>query len=43
MPRRGFADADDPSAVLTWRLRERLQDAAEAQQDNRPRPWPRSR
>ncbi|MGW6144404.1 MobF family relaxase [Streptomyces sp. NPDC055140] len=38
VPRRGFADADDPSAVLTWRLRERLQDAVEAQQDNRPRP-----
>ncbi|MFE6155825.1 hypothetical protein [Streptomyces sp. NPDC057889] len=38
MPRRGFAEADDPSAVLTWRLRERLKDAAEAQQDNRPRP-----
>ncbi|MFJ5817336.1 MobF family relaxase [Streptomyces sp. NPDC093108] len=38
VPRRGFADADDPSAVLTWRLRERLKDAAEAQQDDRPRP-----
>ncbi|MFE1781574.1 MobF family relaxase [Streptomyces sp. NPDC059506] len=38
VPRRGFGDADDPSAVLTWRLRERLQDAAEAQQDNRHRP-----
>lgn len=38
VPRRGFGDADDPSAVLTWRLRERLQDAAEAQQDDRPRP-----
>ncbi|MFB6984596.1 MobF family relaxase [Streptomyces sp. NPDC056297] len=38
VPRRGFADADDPSAVLTWRLRERLQDAAEAQQDDQPRP-----
>ncbi|MCX4826947.1 relaxase domain-containing protein [Streptomyces sp. NBC_01142] len=38
VPKRGFADADDPSAVLTWRLRERLQDAAEAQQDDRPRP-----
>jgi conjugative relaxase-like TrwC/TraI family protein len=38
VPRRAFADADDPSAVLTWRLRERLQDAAEAQQDDRPRP-----
>ncbi|MEU5196073.1 MobF family relaxase [Streptomyces scabiei] len=38
VPRRGFGDADDPSAVLTWRLRERLQDAAEAQQESRPRP-----
>lgn len=38
VPRRGFADADDPSAVLTWRLRQRLQDAAEAQHDDRPRP-----
>ncbi|OEJ23054.1 hypothetical protein AR457_38330 [Streptomyces agglomeratus] len=38
VPRRGFADADDPAAVLTWRLRERLADAAEAQQDNRHRP-----
>ncbi|MFI1701417.1 MobF family relaxase [Streptomyces bobili] len=38
VPRRGFADADDPSAVLTWRLRERLQDAAEAQQDHHDRP-----
>ncbi|MFF3959672.1 MobF family relaxase [Streptomyces sp. NPDC001890] len=38
VPRRGFADADDPSAVLTWRLRERMQDAAEAQQDDQPRP-----
>ncbi|MFF7858741.1 MobF family relaxase [Streptomyces sp. NPDC007904] len=38
VPRRGFTDADDPSAVLTWRLRERLQDAADAQQDDRPRP-----
>ncbi|WP_440581220.1 MobF family relaxase [Streptomyces sp. PT19] len=38
VPKRGFGDADDPSAVLTWRLRERLRDAAEAQQDNRHRP-----
>ncbi|MER5376301.1 MobF family relaxase [Streptomyces sp. NPDC002553] len=38
VPRRGFADADDPSAVLTWRLRERLKDAAEAQQEDRARP-----
>lgn len=38
VPWRGFADADDPSAVLTWRLRERLKDAAEAQHDDRPRP-----
>lgn len=35
VPRRGFADADDPSAVLTWRLRERLKDAAEAQTQER--------
>ncbi|MFD7861593.1 MobF family relaxase [Streptomyces sp. NPDC059783] len=38
VPRRGFGDADDPSAVLTWRLRERLKDAAEAQKDGRTRP-----
>ncbi|MER7000703.1 MobF family relaxase [Streptomyces sp. NPDC000410] len=38
VPRRGFGDADDPSAVLTWRLREHLADAAEAQQDTRHRP-----
>ncbi|MEI5011954.1 hypothetical protein RB196_35995 [Streptomyces sp. PmtA] len=38
VPRRGLADADDPSAVLTWRLRERLKDAAEAQRHARPRP-----
>lgn len=38
VPRRGFGDADDPSAVLTWRLRERLKDAAEAQQETRDRP-----
>ncbi|MFH8260532.1 MobF family relaxase [Streptomyces roseolus] len=38
VPRRGFGDADDPSAVLTWRLRERLKDAAEAQRDGRSRP-----
>lgn len=38
VPRRGFGDADDPSAVLTWRLRERLADAAEAQQESRRRP-----
>nr|WP_308299338.1 AAA family ATPase [Streptomyces sp. CL12-4] len=38
VPRRGFTDADDPAAVLTWRLRQRLTDAAEAQQDDRPRP-----
>ncbi|CAL9677119.1 hypothetical protein SUDANB105_08022 [Streptomyces sp. enrichment culture] len=38
VPKRGFGDADDPSAVLTWRLRQRLQDATEAQQDNRHRP-----
>ncbi|MFF1680738.1 MobF family relaxase [Streptomyces sp. NPDC058256] len=36
--RRGFSDADDPSAVLTWRLRERLDDAAEAQHEGRHRP-----
>ncbi|MYS33446.1 conjugative relaxase-like TrwC/TraI family protein [Streptomyces sp. KhCrAH-43] len=38
VPRRGFGDADDPSAVLTWRLCERLKDAAEAQQEGRSRP-----
>ncbi|MEV0965513.1 MobF family relaxase [Streptomyces sp. NPDC049910] len=38
VPKHGFAGADDPSAMLTWRLRERLKDAAEAQQDNRHRP-----
>ncbi|MFD6335083.1 MobF family relaxase [Streptomyces niveus] len=38
VPRRGFGDADDPSAVLTWRLRERLKDAAEAQQQSPGRP-----
>ncbi|KOV92852.1 MobF family relaxase, partial [Streptomyces sp. NRRL WC-3723] len=38
VPRRGFGDADDPAAVLTWRLRQRMQDSAEAQQDTRPRP-----
>ncbi|WP_372412241.1 ATP-dependent RecD-like DNA helicase [Streptomyces luteireticuli] len=38
VPERQFADADDPSAVLTWRLRARLKDATEAQQDTRPRP-----
>jgi hypothetical protein len=38
VPRRGFADVDDPAAVLTWWLRERLKDAAEAQHDDRPRP-----
>ncbi|MFJ3658817.1 MobF family relaxase [Streptomyces nigra] len=35
---RGLGDADDPAAVLTWRLRERLKDAAEAQQEGRHRP-----
>ncbi|MFF8618814.1 MobF family relaxase [Streptomyces sp. NPDC015350] len=38
VPRRGFGDADDPAAVLTWRLRERMADAAEAQQESRNRP-----
>ncbi|MFF2205185.1 MobF family relaxase [Streptomyces sp. NPDC058145] len=38
VPARGFTDADDPSALLAWHLRQRLQDAAEAQQDDRPRP-----
>ncbi|MET8680960.1 MobF family relaxase [Streptomyces sp. NPDC004647] len=36
--RRGFGDADDASAVLTWRLRERLADAQEAADSTRPRP-----
>ncbi|MFJ5951418.1 MobF family relaxase [Streptomyces noursei] len=38
VPQRGFGDADDPSAVLTWRLREHLKDSAEAQHDDRHRP-----
>ncbi|MFC5905347.1 MobF family relaxase, partial [Streptomyces zhihengii] len=38
VPQHGFDEADDPAAVLAWRLRHRLQDAAHAQQDNRPRP-----
>ncbi len=38
VPARGFADADDPAALLTWRLRQHLKDATEAQQDDRPRP-----
>ncbi|MEU1707573.1 hypothetical protein ABZ478_19500 [Streptomyces sp. NPDC005706] len=38
VPARGFTDADDPAAVLTWRLRQHLKDAAEAQRDDRPRP-----
>ncbi|MGZ2361686.1 relaxase domain-containing protein [Streptomyces sp. 372A] len=38
VPQRGFGDADDPSAVLTWRLRERLKDATDAQQEDRSRP-----
>ncbi|MGP4004802.1 MobF family relaxase, partial [Streptomyces sp. 8N706] len=36
--RRGFADADDPAAVLTWRLRDRLADATQAADPNRTRP-----
>ncbi|WP_327425337.1 relaxase domain-containing protein [Streptomyces sp. NBC_01707] len=36
--RRGFADADDMAAVLAWRLRERLADAATAQKESRTRP-----
>ncbi|MFE2102634.1 ATP-dependent RecD-like DNA helicase, partial [Streptomyces sp. NPDC059468] len=38
VPRRGFTDADDPSAVLTWRLRKRMADAAEAQAEAPHRP-----
>ncbi|GGT02703.1 hypothetical protein GCM10010254_23770 [Streptomyces chromofuscus] len=38
VPRRGFTHADDPAAVLTWRLRERPRDAAEARRESRPRP-----
>ncbi|MFF7115429.1 MobF family relaxase [Streptomyces albogriseolus] len=38
VPMRGFTDADDPAAVLTWRLRERLKDATTAQQEDRVRP-----
>ncbi|MFF8401717.1 AAA family ATPase [Streptomyces sp. NPDC015684] len=36
VPARGFTDADDPAAVLTWRLRRRMADAAEAQQEADP-------
>ncbi len=36
VPARGFTDADDPAAVLTWRLRRRLADAADAQQKADP-------
>ncbi|MEU1596663.1 AAA family ATPase [Streptomyces sp. NPDC005708] len=32
---RGFADADDPAAVLTWRLRQRLADTAAAKETAR--------
>ncbi|MEU6071906.1 MobF family relaxase [Streptomyces sp. NPDC047082] len=35
---RSFADADDPAAVLTWRLRERMEDAAHAQHRARTSP-----
>jgi len=35
---RGFTDADDPAAVLTWRLRERLADTADAQRHARTGP-----
>ncbi|WP_406291613.1 MobF family relaxase [Streptomyces sp. NBC_00624] len=38
---RGFADADDMAAVLTWRLRERLADATEVQKEGRTRPLAR--
>ncbi|MFE5407094.1 MobF family relaxase [Streptomyces sp. NPDC056580] len=38
VPARGFTDADDPSALLTWRLRQHLNEATEAQRDDRPRP-----
>ncbi|MFG3207376.1 MobF family relaxase [Streptomyces sp. NPDC048192] len=39
VPRRGFADAHDPAAVLTWRLRQHLDDAATAAQtDHHHRP-----
>jgi hypothetical protein len=37
VPQRGFGDEEDPSVVLTWRLRTRLPDATEAQRDNRRR------
>ncbi|MER6434507.1 MobF family relaxase [Streptomyces sp900105245] len=36
VPHRGLADADDPAALLTWRLRRRLADAADAQQKADP-------
>ncbi|MFF2205874.1 MobF family relaxase [Streptomyces sp. NPDC058145] len=38
VPVRGFTDADDPAAVLSWRLRQHLKDATETQRDDRPRP-----
>ncbi|MFF8478699.1 MobF family relaxase [Streptomyces sp. NPDC015414] len=38
VPAWGFTDVDDPSALLTWRLRQHLKDATEAQRDDRPRP-----
>ncbi|WP_333764875.1 AAA family ATPase [Streptomyces sp. IBSBF 2390] len=36
VPARGFTDADAPAAVLTWRLRRRMADAADAQQKADP-------
>ncbi|WP_331725947.1 MobF family relaxase [Streptomyces sp. NBC_00470] len=41
VPYRGFADADDPAAVLTWRLRGHLKQAADAQSEQRPGSLPR--
>ncbi|WP_330342642.1 MobF family relaxase [Streptomyces sp. NBC_00557] len=38
VPRRGFADAHDPAAVLTWRLRQHLDDASAAQAEAGHRP-----
>lgn len=38
VPHRGFTDADDPCAVLTWRLRRHLDDAATARQEAAHRP-----
>ncbi|KAF3469993.1 helicase C-terminal domain-containing protein [Streptomyces sp. Tu 3180] len=38
VPERGLGDADDPAAVLTWRLRRHLGDATAARQEHVRRP-----